>query len=145
MNALEILTYLVWLVASVSFILALKFLASPKSARTGNLLGAAGMALVVTWTLFVRDGQFGIPDTWWIIVVGGATSNNTRELVKTCAQHCARVHHVQTDADLRVEWVLGAEVIGLTAGTSTPDEVIDRVESRIRSIHSKAHEACLTS
>jgi 4-hydroxy-3-methylbut-2-enyl diphosphate reductase len=54
--------------------------------------------------------------------------------VKTCAQHCARVHHVQTDADLRVEWLLGAEVVGLTAGTSTPDEVIDRVEARIRQI-----------
>jgi 4-hydroxy-3-methylbut-2-enyl diphosphate reductase len=69
-----------------------------------------------------------------VIVVGGATSNNTRELVKTCAQHCARVHHVQTDADLRTEWVLGAEVVGLTAGTSTPDEIIDRVEARIRQI-----------
>jgi 4-hydroxy-3-methylbut-2-enyl diphosphate reductase len=67
-----------------------------------------------------------------VIVVGGAASNNTRELVKTCAQHCARVHHVQTDADLRIDWLLGAEVVGLTAGTSTPDEVIDRVEARIR-------------
>ena len=69
-----------------------------------------------------------------VIVVGGAASNNTRELVKTCAEHCARVYHVQTDADLRIEWLLGAEVVGLTAGTSTPDEVIDRVEARIRQI-----------
>jgi 4-hydroxy-3-methylbut-2-enyl diphosphate reductase len=69
-----------------------------------------------------------------VIVIGGATSNNTRELVKTCAAHCARVHHVQTDADLQIEWVLGAEVVGLTAGTSTPDEIIDRVEARIREI-----------
>jgi 4-hydroxy-3-methylbut-2-enyl diphosphate reductase len=69
-----------------------------------------------------------------VIVVGGATSNNTRELVKTCAQHCARVHHVQTEADLRTEWLAGAEVVGLTAGTSTPDEVIDRVEAGIRQI-----------
>src|SRR3989337_91536 len=43
MEALEIVTYLVWLVASVSFILALKFLASPKTAPTGNPLGAAGV------------------------------------------------------------------------------------------------------
>ena len=69
-----------------------------------------------------------------VIVVGGATSNNTRELVKTCAQHCARVHHVQTDADVRSEWLIGAEIVGLTAGTSTPDEVIDRVEARLRLI-----------
>jgi len=69
-----------------------------------------------------------------VIVVGGATSNNTRELVKTCAQHCARVHHVQTEADVRVEWLRGAEVVGLTAGTSTPDEVINRVEARLRQV-----------
>jgi 4-hydroxy-3-methylbut-2-enyl diphosphate reductase len=55
--------------------------------------------------------------------------------VKTCARYCARVHHVQTDADVRPEWFDGANVVGLTAGTSTPDEVIDRVEARIR-----AHE-----
>jgi 4-hydroxy-3-methylbut-2-enyl diphosphate reductase len=69
-----------------------------------------------------------------VIVVGGRSSNNTRELVKTCARYCGRVHHVQTDADVRGEWFEGANVIGLTAGTSTPDDVIDRVESRIRQI-----------
>ena len=69
-----------------------------------------------------------------VIVVGGASSNNTRELVRTCAEHCARVHHVQTEADVRIDWFADAEVVGLTAGTSTPDEVIDRVEARIREI-----------
>jgi 4-hydroxy-3-methylbut-2-en-1-yl diphosphate reductase len=66
-----------------------------------------------------------------VVVVGGAGSNNTRELVKTCGAHCARVHHVQTEADLQAEWLLGADTIGLTAGTSTPDDIIDRVETRI--------------
>lgn len=66
-----------------------------------------------------------------VIVVGGRSSNNTRELVKTCARYCARVHHVQTEADVRPEWFDGARVVGLTAGTSTPDDVIDRVEARI--------------
>ena len=69
-----------------------------------------------------------------VIVVGGRSSNNTRELVKTCARYCGRVHHVQTDADVRGEWFEAANVIGLTAGTSTPDDVIDRVEARIREI-----------
>ena len=67
-----------------------------------------------------------------VIVVGGHSSNNTRELVQTCARYCARVHHVQTDADVRPEWFDAADVVGLTAGTSTPDDVIDRVEARIR-------------
>src|SRR5918995_2989719 len=69
MDTLEILTYFVWLVASVTFILALKFLASPRTARTGNLLGAAGMALVVAWTFFTTEGML---DNWWIVVLGGA-------------------------------------------------------------------------
>jgi len=70
-NTLDILTFLVWLGAGVTFILALKFLASPSTARRGNLLGAAGMVLVVAWTFFVRDGQFGAGANWWLIVVAG--------------------------------------------------------------------------
>jgi 4-hydroxy-3-methylbut-2-enyl diphosphate reductase len=69
-----------------------------------------------------------------VIVVGGRSSNNTHELVTTCARYCARVHHVQTDADVRPEWFDAAKVVGLTAGTSTPDDVIDRVEARIRQV-----------
>jgi 4-hydroxy-3-methylbut-2-enyl diphosphate reductase len=68
-----------------------------------------------------------------VIVVGGASSNNTRSSWRR-ARYCARVHHVQTDADLCVDWFRGAETVGLTAGTSTPDDVVDRVESRIRTL-----------
>ncbi len=67
-----------------------------------------------------------------VIVVGGRSSNNTRELVKTCARYCARVHHVETDKDVRPQWFDGADVVGLTAGTSTPDDIIDCVEARLR-------------
>jgi 4-hydroxy-3-methylbut-2-enyl diphosphate reductase len=67
-----------------------------------------------------------------VIVIGGANSNNTRELVKTCGRYCMRVHHVQTDEDLDATWFLAAGTVGITAGTSTPDSVIDRVDRRIR-------------
>jgi 4-hydroxy-3-methylbut-2-enyl diphosphate reductase len=69
-----------------------------------------------------------------VIVIGGAHSNNTRELVATCRKFCARVFHVQTAADLREEWLQGAETVGVTAGTSTPDAVINEVELRIQQI-----------
>jgi 4-hydroxy-3-methylbut-2-en-1-yl diphosphate reductase len=69
-----------------------------------------------------------------VIVVGGASSNNTRELVETCTRYCAHVHHVQTDADLCADWFREMETVGITAGTSTPDEVVDRVERRIRDL-----------
>ena len=67
-----------------------------------------------------------------VIVIGGATSNNTRELVKTCGRYCSRVHHVQTESDLSPAWFRDAHTVGITAGTSTPDEVIARVDARIR-------------
>ena len=73
-----------------------------------------------------------------VIVVGGRSSNNTRELVRTCARHCGHVHHVETEADVRPEWFDKAKVVGVTAGTSTPDDVIDRVEARIRKIEASA-------
>jgi len=69
-----------------------------------------------------------------VIVVGGASSNNTRQLVETCGRYCARVHHVQSDAEVCAGWFRDADTVGITAGTSTPDDVVDRVESRIRSI-----------
>jgi 4-hydroxy-3-methylbut-2-enyl diphosphate reductase len=67
-----------------------------------------------------------------VIVVGGRSSNNTRELVRTCARYCGRVHHVQSEADVRPEWFDAVNVVGLTAGTSTPDDAIDRVEAQVR-------------
>src|SRR5687768_17353397 len=39
-----------------------------------------------------------------VIVVGGRSSNNTRELVQTCSRYCDRVHHVQTEADICRDW-----------------------------------------
>jgi len=69
-----------------------------------------------------------------VIVVGGAASNNTRELVNTCRRHCSRVHHIETDASLGADWFVTARTVGITAGTSTPDDIIDRVEARVRQL-----------
>jgi len=73
-----------------------------------------------------------------VIVIGGAHSNNTRELVQTCSRFCGRVHHVQTEAGLRSEWFLDDDVVGITAGTSTPDKLITEVEQRIERISAEA-------
>jgi 4-hydroxy-3-methylbut-2-enyl diphosphate reductase len=62
-----------------------------------------------------------------VVVIGGAHSNNTYELVKTCSRYCERVYHVQTAGDLHVEWFANAETVGVTAGTSTPDGSIKQV------------------
>jgi 4-hydroxy-3-methylbut-2-enyl diphosphate reductase len=69
-----------------------------------------------------------------VIVIGGAHSNNTRELVAACSRYCERVHHVQTADDLHEEWFRSDDTVGITAGTSTPDAVIGRVERRLQEI-----------
>ena len=75
-----------------------------------------------------------------VIVVGGANSNNTRELARACRLFCSRVHQVQASSDLSPEWFRGADTVGVTAGTSTPDDVIGRVEQRIRELAALSHE-----
>jgi 4-hydroxy-3-methylbut-2-enyl diphosphate reductase len=75
-----------------------------------------------------------------VIVIGGAHSNNTHELVKTCSQFCPRVHHVRTATDLRNEWFYAEDTVGITAGTSTPDAVIDAVEQRLHQFVSISNE-----
>ena len=75
-----------------------------------------------------------------VIVIGGANSNNTRELVATCGRHCAQVHHVRSASDLCSEWFGGAKTVGITAGTSTPDSMIDAVEKRIRDLAGQPSE-----
>ena len=76
-----------------------------------------------------------------VIVIGGAHSNNTHELVWTCSRYCSRVHHVQTADDLRAEWFLDGDVVGLTAGTSTPDHLIDEVEQHIQQSQKEQQKA----
>jgi len=69
-----------------------------------------------------------------VVVIGGAHSNNTHELVRTCSRYCERVHHVQTVEDLREAWFEGAQTVGVTAGTSTPDSSIRAVEARLHEL-----------
>jgi NAD(P) transhydrogenase subunit beta len=69
-DALDVLIRLAWLAGAATFVIGLMRMNSPATARNGNLLSAAGMALAVgaTGVLLVKDGAGGI--AWLIIAVG---------------------------------------------------------------------------
>lgn len=62
-----------------------------------------------------------------MIVVGGHNSGNTTRLAEICLAVNTNVHHVETADDLDPAWFEGAEVVGVTAGASTPDEQMQGV------------------
>jgi 4-hydroxy-3-methylbut-2-enyl diphosphate reductase len=68
-----------------------------------------------------------------VIVIGGRSSNNTSQLTKTVSRFCNRVHQIEKVADLNRAWFDSDDVVGITAGTSTPDEVIQPVIEQLRS------------
>lgn len=69
-----------------------------------------------------------------LVVVGGRHSNNTRELAALAEAHQVPCLHVQTATDLDPAWLARFNIVGLTAGTSTPDWVIDEVYEKLRAI-----------
>jgi 4-hydroxy-3-methylbut-2-enyl diphosphate reductase len=62
-----------------------------------------------------------------LVVVGGAQSNNTRQLAALAEARGVPVAHVRTARDLQRAWLARFQVVGLAAGTSTPDETIEEV------------------
>lgn len=77
-----------------------------------------------------------------VIVVGGRGSNNTRQLVRTCEANGARAYQVEYAIEVRPEWLQGARRVGLTAGTSTPDEVLRDVHQTLNRLsRSASHES----
>jgi 4-hydroxy-3-methylbut-2-en-1-yl diphosphate reductase len=62
-----------------------------------------------------------------ILVIGGRKSSNTARLVEVGRRFGATAHHIESASDIEDEWLQDAENIGITAGASTPDFVIESV------------------
>ena len=69
-----------------------------------------------------------------MIVIGGADSANTARLREVCARTGTPTYQVEDADDLQLEWFVGRQLAGVTAGASTPDWIVDRVTARIRGI-----------
>lgn len=73
------------------------------------------------------------PDVDVIIVIGGKKSANTKHLWDICRE-MKPSYLIQGAADLDPAWFVGANTVGLTAGSSTPDYVIAEVEQAIEAV-----------
>ncbi len=106
--------------------------------RVRDLHSEADIRWVDTICQPTRDRQRAIDELLGrisvLVVVGGQRSNNSRALAERSEARGIRAHLVQTADQLRDEWFGANDVVGLTAGTSTPDDAIAAVRQRLEAI-----------
>lgn len=67
-----------------------------------------------------------------MIVIGGKHSSNTRKLYDICCEECAKTYFIQTLDDLHLELPKSVRLVGITAGASTPNKLIEEVQNYVR-------------
>ena len=67
-----------------------------------------------------------------MIVIGGTHSSNTRKLYEICKNECQETHFIQTLDDLNLELPKSVRLVGITAGASTPNNIIEEVQNYVR-------------
>ena len=69
-----------------------------------------------------------------MIVIGGYNSSNTKKLVHVCGEKGIEAHHIESFDQLDKNWFVNKQHVGITAGTSTPENVINEVHTKILEI-----------
>ncbi len=67
-----------------------------------------------------------------MIVIGGKHSSNTRKLYEICCEECVHTYFIQTLDDLHLELPKAVRLVGITAGASTPNKLIEEVQNYVR-------------
>ncbi|RYD35428.1 MAG: 4-hydroxy-3-methylbut-2-enyl diphosphate reductase, partial [Verrucomicrobiaceae bacterium] len=80
-----------------------------------------------------------------VVVIGGRNSNNTRQLTETVRSLGNAVRQVETADDLQAEWFRGLGTVGVTAGTSTLDETVQAVMTRLKQFAAEARTSRIQS
>ncbi|HEY6010493.1 MAG TPA: 4-hydroxy-3-methylbut-2-enyl diphosphate reductase [Nitrospirota bacterium] len=68
-----------------------------------------------------------------MLVVGGRNSANTSRLVSVCAGEGKPTYHIEVADEIQPEWLNGVTRVGVTAGASTPDWVLENVLNKLKS------------
>jgi 4-hydroxy-3-methylbut-2-en-1-yl diphosphate reductase len=69
-----------------------------------------------------------------ILVVGSANSSNSKRLVEVAERHGAPAHLIDDEAAIEPEWLAGRRTVGLTAGASAPEALVQRVLLALRAL-----------
>jgi len=69
-----------------------------------------------------------------VIVVGAPESSNSSRLVELAGKRGARAHLVQTAAEIDPAWIEGARCVGVTAGASAPEVLVENVVARLEEL-----------
>jgi len=67
-----------------------------------------------------------------MIVIGGTHSSNSKKLYEICKGECNNTHFIQTLDDLHLELPKSVRMVGITAGASTPNNIIEEVQNYVR-------------
>lgn len=67
-----------------------------------------------------------------MIVIGGKHSSNTQKLYEICKKYCSNTYYIQTLSDLEIETLKSTGCVGITAGASTPNNIIEEVSKHVR-------------
>jgi 4-hydroxy-3-methylbut-2-enyl diphosphate reductase len=67
-----------------------------------------------------------------MIVIGGKNSSNTQKLYEICKSQCKDTYYIETIEELELNVFKDSDIIGITAGASTPKNIIEEVISNVR-------------
>ena len=67
-----------------------------------------------------------------MIVIGGKHSSNTQKLYEICKNECNHTYYIQTLDDLDLSNIKADSYVGITAGASTPNNIIEEVHTNVR-------------
>ena len=67
-----------------------------------------------------------------MIVIGGKHSSNSRKLYEICQRECVHTYFIQTLDDLHLDLPKAVRLVGITAGASTPNKLIEEVQNYVR-------------
>ena len=67
-----------------------------------------------------------------MIVIGGRNSSNTQKLFEICKNECKNTYYIQTSDEMDYTQIRSNNNVGITAGASTPNNIIEEVSKNVR-------------